>query len=207
MSKRSPLSSRTRRLLALAPALLVAAVAAPQSAGATDIQMATDAQIAGDPPKKRLGPGPLKPGPYGEFAWRPALGLFSDGVIPEMRFAVAVGAKLSSRFKLGVRPHIDLLLDRPKASGVGIDAIGTVYTWRNLYARWGFGVASASPNGRGDGASRPGYGGLVGLGYEWTMNNKKKNVHLGAGVDYDIRWLKDGTPRSTLISGIHFTFG
>jgi len=188
---------------ALALALLGTLTLAPITAAANQPQVAASAQLAGDAPK-RLKEGPLKTGGYGEVAWRPALGLFSDGVVPQMRLSVALGGRLSSRFKLALHPHVDVLLDRPDASGVGVNLLGTVYTWRHLFVRWGFGVVSAVPNARNDRASRPAYGGLVGLGYDWKL---KKKIHMGLGADVDVRWLKDGTARTTLISGVHFWFG
>ncbi|MCB9566233.1 MAG: hypothetical protein H6710_03285 [Myxococcales bacterium] len=196
------MSPNAARLLPLAGLLALTALA-PARAQASEAMMATDVQLAGDPPKRVRKPGPLETGFYGELAWRPAMTFFETGVVPQMRLSLALGGKLSSRFKLAAHPHVDIYLDRPKASGVGIDMIGTVYTWKRAYVRWGFGAHSGVPNARDDRASRPGLGGLAGLGYEWHL---KKKVHMGAGLDLDVRWLKDGSARMALISGIHFAF-
>jgi len=184
--------------------LALLAGVAPGEAAASQAMIAGDAPIADEEQRQRVKPGPLSKGPYGEVAWRPALGLFGGGVVPEMRLSTSLGARLSTRFKLAVRPHVDILLDRPKASGVGIDMLATVYTWRRLFVRAGLGVVSAAPYMYQDMTSRPGYGGFVGLGYDWHL---KKKVNMGVGADLDVRWLKDGTPRMTLISGVHFWFG
>ncbi len=207
---RSPLVQSAR--LGLALALLVGVGASPREAAATTIPVASDVAIAQDQNqdqnpdrvRRRAKPEPLKKGPYGEIAWRPALGIFHDGVVPQMRLSTSLGARLNTRFKLAVHPHVNVLLDRPKASGVGIDMLATLYPWQRLFVRAGLGVISAAPYMRGDTTSRPGYGGFVGLGYDWNL---KKKLKMGVGADLDVRWLKDSTPRMTLISGVHFWFG
>ena len=198
------LRSRRRPLFATSLALLAGTALFAPEARASEAQFATDVQLAGDPPRRQRTPGPLKPGGYIEVAWRPAIGIFRDGAIPEMRLSVSIGGRLSSRFILAAHPHADLYLDRPSASGVGIDLLGTLYTKKRLFLRAGVGVASAVPNLRSDKTSRPGLGGLVGIGYDWHL---KKKINMGVGADLDMRWFKDGTPRAALITGVHFWFG
>lgn len=191
-------------LSAIVLALLAGNTLFARKAAASEAQIASDLQLASDPPRRQRKPGPLETGGYVEVAWRPAIGFFRDAVIPEMRLSVSLGGRLSSRCILAAHPHVDIYLDRPAASGVGIDMLGTLYTWKRLFVRGGFGVASAVPNLRADTTSRPGYGGLVGIGYDWHL---KKKINMGVGADLDMRWFKDGTPRAALITGVHFWFG
>ncbi len=200
----APHPSRRLPVLATAFTLLAGVALFASEAQASEAQLATDVQLASDPPRRQRKPGPLETGGYIEVAWRPAIGLFRDGVIPEMRLSVSIGGRLSSRFILAAHPHADIYLDRPSASGVGIDMLGTLYTKKRLFVRWGFGVASAVPNLRNDRTSRPGLGGIVGIGYDWHL---KKKINMGVGADLDMRWFKDGTPRAALITGVHFWFG
>ncbi|MEZ4451503.1 MAG: hypothetical protein R3B09_18680 [Nannocystaceae bacterium] len=162
-----------------------------------------DAQLAGDPPKKVREPGPLEKGFVGEVAWRPALGIFSQGPVPEMRLHVALGGAIGTRMRLSMAPNVSIYLDRPKASGIGVDLLWTVYPVKRFYVRFGAGAISSVPHLREDRIGKPGYGGLIGLGYEWHM---KKKANFGCGVDVDVRALKDGTTRTTVISGVHFAF-
>lgn len=193
-SSRPPLLPRLAAIAALGCASLTAL--APASARA-------DVQIAGDPPKKAREPGPLEKGFVGEVAWRPALGLLAGGPIPEMRLHVALGGAIGTRMRLSMAPNVSIYLDRPKATGIGVDLLWTVYPVKRFYVRFGAGAISSLPHLRDDRLGRPGFGGLIGLGYEWHM---KKKANFGAGLDVDVRALKDGTTRTTVISGVHFAF-
>lgn len=196
-SRSSSASALPRLVAAAAVACATLTALAPQTARA-------DVQLASDPPKRTLEPGPLpKKGFIGEVAWRPAVGVLAGGPIPAMRLHVALGGAIGTRMRLSMAPNISIYLDRPKATGVGVDLLWTVYAVKRLYVRFGAGAISSLPNLRDDRLGRPGFGGLIGIGHEWEM---KKKANFGAGIDVDVRALKDGSTRTTVITGIHFAF-
>ena len=49
----------------------------------------------------------------------------------------------------------------------------------------------------------PGYGGTVGLGYEWTV---KKTAGIGLGADFDGRMITRHESRQSFTVGLHFHF-
>jgi hypothetical protein len=75
--------------------------------------------------------------------------------------------------------------------------------WRGLYLRGGGGVVNRLPLALGSSETRPGYGGLVGIGYEWTI---QKAAGIGLGADFDMRLISPREVRHSFIAGLHFHF-
>jgi len=147
---------------------------------------------------------PPRKGFYGEIGLRPGLTVLRDGLIPSIRHHFTIGAGLTDRFKLGMNLHIGgYLAEAIKKPVLGMDVIATAYLWRGLYMRAGFGVINRLPLAKTSTETRAGYGGIVGLGYEWTI---QKAAGIGLGADFDMRLISAREVRHTFIAGLHFSF-
>lgn len=169
-----------------------AAVLVPATAHAS-------AQIAGrgayeTPPRK---------GFYGEIGLRPGATVLRDGLVPAIRHHFTLGAGLTDRFKLGMNLHIGAYLEAIKKPVLGMDVVATGYLWRGLYMRGGFGVVNRLPLAKGSAETKPGYGGVVGIGYEWTV---AKAAGIGLGADFDARLIAKNELRRSFFLGLHFHF-
>lgn len=181
------LSLRITAAVALAAPLL-----APTSARAADLARASSYET------------PERKGFYAEIALRPGAVVMREGLVPVLRHHFTFGAGLTDRFKLGMNLHIGGYLDGIiKKPVLGMDVIATGYVWRGMYLRGGFGLINRLPVARGSVETKPGYGGTVGLGYEWTV---KKAAGIGLGADFDVRMLADRQVRRTVFVGLHFHF-
>lgn len=178
----------TRRL---ALSACLAATLAPTNVRADDLVRATSHET---PPRK---------GFYAEMALRPGGVAVRDGLVPAMRTHLTIGGGLTDRFKLGMQLSIGGYMNGVKNPAVGFDTIATGYVWRGLYLRAGAGLVSRIPLQAAGAASRPGYGGVVGLGYEWTL---KKGAGLGLGADLDLRTTTDRHIARGFFVGLHFAF-
>jgi hypothetical protein len=178
--------------LVLVCAVALAPLLAPATAHATDLARATSYET---PPRK---------GFYAEIALRPGAVVLRDGLVPVLRHHFTFGAGLTDRFKLGMNLHIggylDALIKKPV---LGMDVVATGYVWRGMYLRAGFGLINRLPIARGSSETLPGYGGLAGLGYEWTV---KKGAGIGLGADFDLRMISKQDVRHTFFLGLHFHF-
>lgn len=146
---------------------------------------------------------PERKGFYGEIALRPGAVVLRDGLVPALRHHFAFGAGLTDRFKLGMNLQLGAYLGAIKKPVLGMDVLATAYLWRGLYLRGGFGVVNRLPLRLDSSETRPGYGGTVGLGYEWTV---KKAAGIGLGVDFDARLIAPHQTRRTFTMGLHFHF-
>lgn len=146
---------------------------------------------------------PPRKGFYAEMSVRPGGVAVRDGVVPALRTHLTIGGGLTDRFKLGMQLSITSYLNGAKKPAVGFDTIATGYVWRGLYVRAGAGVVSALPVSADGPATRPGFGGLAGLGYEWTLH---KAAALGLGVDLDLRATTDRHVARAFFVGLHFAF-
>lgn len=164
---------------------------APSSAHASALQQASSYDT---PPRK---------GFYFEAALRPGAVVLRDGLVPVLRHHLTFGAGLTDRFKLGMNLHIGAYLEAIKKPVLGMDVIATGYVWRGMYLRAGFGLINRLPVARGSEETRAGYGGAVGLGYEWTV---KKNAGIGLGADFDARLIGKDRVRQGFFVGLHFHF-
>ena len=177
------------RLAALAA--LAASLLAPTLARATTMARASSYET------------PERKGFYAEIALRPGLVVLRDGLVPALRHHFAFGAGLTDRFKLGMSLQIGAYLEGNHKPVLGMDVLATGYLWRGLYLRGGLGLVNRLPLVKGSAETRPGYGGTVGLGYEWTV---KKAAGIGLGVDFDRRLIAAHEARQTFMMGLHFHF-
>ena len=99
--------------------------------------------------------------------------------------------------------HIGGYLEAIKKPVLGMDVVATGYLWRGLYLRTGFGVVNRLPITKGSPETRAGYGGIVGLGYEWTV---QKAAGIGLGADFDMRLISPREVRHSFFVGLHFHF-
>ncbi len=175
-------------LVALAP---LAPLLVPATAHATQMARASSYDT---PPRK---------GFYGEIALRPGLTVLRDGLVPAIRHHFTLGAGLTDRFKLGMNLHIGGYFAAIKKPVLGMDVVATAYLWRGLYLRTGFGVVNRLPVTTDSIATKPGYGGIVGLGYEWTV---QKAAGVGLGADFDMRLISPREVRHSFFVGLHFHF-
>lgn len=177
------------RLLPLT--MLAMPLLAPTRAHAGDLTRAVSYEA---PPRK---------GFYGEIALRPGVVVLRNGVVPALRHHLSFGAGLTDRFKIGMNLHIGGYLDTIKKPVLGMDVLATGYVWRGLYLRAGFGLINRLPVAVGSDQTRPGYGGTVGFGYEWTV---KKAAGIGLGADFDARLISAHEVRQSCFVGLHFHF-
>jgi hypothetical protein len=148
---------------------------------------------------------PPRKGFYGELALRPGLVVLRDGVVPLIRHHFTFGAGLTDRFKLAMSFNIGGYLggELARKPVLGVDFVATGYLWRGLYVRGGAGVVNRLPLALDSGETRPGHGGLVGIGHEWTI---QKAAGIGLGADFDMRMISPGEVRHSFIAGLHFHF-
>lgn len=182
----------TCRLLPLLPlAVLALPLLTPTPARAAELAQASSYET---PPRK---------GFYGEIALRPGAVVVRDGLVPVLRHHLTFGAGLTDRFKLGMNLHIGGYLEAIKKPVLGMDVIATGYLWRGLYLRAGFGMINRLPVAKDSAETKAGYGGTVGLGYEWTV---KKGAGIGLGADFDARLIGKHQVRQSFFVGLHFHF-
>lgn len=146
---------------------------------------------------------PERKGFYGEIALRPGAVVLREGLVPALRHHFAFGAGLTDRFKLGTSLQIGGYLGMNSKPVLGIDVLATGYVWRGLYVRAGFGLVNRLPLRVGSSNTAPGYGGTVGLGYEWVV---KKGAGIGLGADFDGRLIAPRELRQTFTVGLHLHF-
>lgn len=175
---------------ALLPAL-AAPLFAPARADASEMRLASSYET------------PERKGFYGEIALRPGAVVLREGLVPALRHHFAFGAGLTDRFKLGMSLQLGGYFGAIKKPVLGMDVLATGYVWRGLYLRAGFGVVNRLPLSISSSNTAPGYGGTVGLGYEWTV---KKTAGIGLGADFDGRMITRHESRQTFTVGLHFHF-
>lgn len=177
--------------LALLAVLGLVALVAPRSARASDGYVARD---------------DFRRGPYVELSWRPALVPLKTGVMPAVRTHFMMGARLTPRVTLGTMGHVTFYTDKGHKPAAGIDVVLQLNVVRGLYLRAGAGVISNVPLSADDTTRTPGYGGMVGAGYQFRLG-RDKPIGLALGADYDLRALRDRHPRGILVVGLSLVFG
>jgi hypothetical protein len=146
---------------------------------------------------------PERKGFYFEFAARPGGASVQGHFVPALRTHMTLGAGLTDRFKLGMSLTIGGYFEGFKKASLGLDTLATGYLWRGMYLRGGFGLVSRVPVDFATKEARPGYGGQVGFGYEWTI---KGDSALGLGADFDVRMTSDKRVVRGVFVGLHFAF-
>lgn len=179
--------------LALLAVLGVLALVAPRSAHASK-------------PAIAHGGDDFKRGAYAEFSWRPALVPLRSGVMPAVRTHMMIGARLAPRLVLGTMGHMTIYTDQGHKPAAGIDFVMQLHVVRGLFLRAGAGVISNVPQAVDDTTRSPGYGGMVGAGYQFKLH-RDKPIGLALGADYDLRVLRDRHPRGVLVVGLSLVFG
>lgn len=158
---------------------------------------------ADDPVRAASYETPPRKGFYAEMSARPGVVVVRDGAVPTLRTHLTVGGGLTDRFKLGMQLSVGGYLNGVKKPILGFDTVATGYLWRGLYLRAGVGLVSRVPLTAAGVDSRPAYGGLAGVGYEWTLH---KGASLGLGADLDVRATTDRHIARGLFVGLHFAF-
>lgn len=175
----------------LAALLLLFPLLTPAPARADELAAASSYEA---PPRK---------GFYAEMSVRPGGVVVRDGLVPAVRTHLTLGGGITDRFKLGMQLSIGGYMSGVKKPAVGFDTVATGYVWRGLYLRAGLGLVSRVPLTAEGSDSRPAYGGLAGLGYEWTLH---KSIGLGLGADLDVRATTDRHVARSFMVGLHFAF-
>jgi len=143
----------------------------------------------------------------GEFVARPGATFVRGGVLPAVRLSVMIGGAINRHFKFGVAPTLTGYGQAKRAPSGGLDVVAAIYPWWGLYARGGFGLTLGLPEAIYSKSSEGGFGGLLGMGWEFHLNRKdRKNGSLGFGMDYDIRRISRGPVRHSLFFGVNFSW-
>jgi len=123
--------------------------------------------------------------------------------IPSGRLELALGGGVTKRFTLGANLYLGTFAS-PKFGPkllVGGDVEGYIYVIKGLFIRTGLGVAGVPA---GDGSrTRLGLGGLLGLGYEFWLN---QSAALAVNVNYDLRAVPGDGVRHTPYLGLRFAW-
>ena len=123
--------------------------------------------------------------------------------IPSGRLELALGGGVTKRFTLGANLYLGTFAS-PKFGPkllVGGDVEGYIYVIKGLFIRTGLGVAGVPA---GDGSrTRLGLGGLLGLGYEFWLN---QSAALAVHINYDLRAVPGDGLRHTPYVGLRFAW-
>ena len=123
--------------------------------------------------------------------------------IPAGRLELALGGGVTKRFTLGANLYLGTFAS-PKFGPkllVGGDVEGYIYVIKGLFIRTGLGVAGVPA---GDGSrTRLGLGGLLGLGYEFWLN---QSAALAVHINYDVRAVPGDGLRHTPYVGLRFAW-
>ena len=123
--------------------------------------------------------------------------------IPSGRLELALGGGVTKRFTLGANLYLGTFAS-PKFGPkllVGGDVEGYIYVIKGLFIRTGLGVAGVPA---GDGSrTRLGLGGLLGLGYEFWLN---QSAALAVHINYDVRAVPGDGLRHTPYVGLRFAW-
>ena len=127
----------------------------------------------------------------------------SDNVIPAGRLELSLGGGVTKRFTLGANLYLGTYAGRNFGPKVlfGGDVESYTFIVRGFFVRTGLGIAGVPG---GDDRVRLGIGGLLGLGYEFWLN---QSAALSVNLNYDLRVVpgNDGL-RHTPYLGVRFAW-
>ena len=123
-------------------------------------------------------------------------------VIPAGRLELSLGGGVTKRFTLGANLYLGAYAGRNFGPKVlfGGDVEGYAFVIKGLFIRTGLGVAGVPG---GDGKIKLGVGGLLGLGYEFWLN---QSAALAVNLNYDLRAVPGDGLRHTPYLGVRFAW-
>lgn len=131
----------------------------------------------------------------------PGTSIYSDGILPLVRTSIEIGGGVNDSITLGANLHLSTTFDR-KYVALGGDVTMTGYVHRGFFLRGGLGAVSRQPIATFvEEVYAPGVGGTAGLGYEFALG---KFGGLALGLEYDGRYLINGSGRHTALLGLRF---
>ena len=110
---------------------------------------------------------------------------FGTDPFADVRFDLALGGGVTKNFTLGVDLHFTPYLAAGVGVGFGGDIEATGYVWRGMYVRGALGGVGIPRTADDDGFGG-GLGGVIGVGYEFFLN---QTAALGIGLNYELRWI------------------
>jgi hypothetical protein len=187
-----------RRLLRFALPLFACVLALWSSSAQACLNFSDGLQMAGRVKRERRPKGERREtldrqGVLTGVSVSPGMAIVSKGFLPTIRGGFLIGGAVRPR----VLVHADIgglaYLGYNKGS-FATDVIVTGIAAKAVLIRAGVGGSSALPSRSGE-LFRPGFGGLVGLGYEFDVVKSERNngrMLLQLSVDYDARIRIDG---------------
>ncbi len=126
----------------------------------------------------------------------------TSNVIPAGRLELSLGGGVTKRFTLGANLYLGTYAGPNFGPKVlfGGDVEGYFYVVRGFFIRTGLGLAGVPG---GDGRVHLGMGGLLGLGYEFWLN---QTAALSVNVNYDVRVVPGDGLRHTPYLGLRFAW-
>ena len=126
----------------------------------------------------------------------------ASNVIPAGRLELSLGGGVTKRFTLGANLYVGAYAGRNFGPKVlfGGDVEGYGYIVKGFFVRTGLGIAGVPG---GDGRIRAGVGGLLGLGYEFWLN---QTAAFAVNLNYDLRAVPGDGLRHTPYLGIRFAW-
>ena len=127
----------------------------------------------------------------------------ASNVIPAGRLELSLGGGVTKRFTLGANLYVGTYASAKLTPKIlfGGDVEGYAFIVKGLFLRTGLGVAGV-PSGDGQ-HIKLGIGGLVGLGYEFWLN---QTAALAVSVSYDLRAVPGDGLRHTPYLGLRFAW-
>jgi hypothetical protein len=120
-----------------------------------------------------------------------------DSFIPSVGYRFEIGGGLTERLTLGISGGIVGHMDVLEGTAGVADIVMQGFVHRGLYMKLGLGATSHAPS-RGR-IRRPGFGGTVGVGYEFRP---LRVLGVSLGVDYEGRVRTDGRFTQAVVFGL-----
>lgn len=120
-----------------------------------------------------------------------------NSFIPSVGYRFEIGGGLSDRVTLGISGGLTGHLGILKGGAGVADVVVQGFVHRGLFFKLGLGATSHAPQ-RGL-IKRPGFGGIVGLGYEFRP---LRALGVAVGVDYEGRVRTDGIFSQAVVVGL-----
>lgn len=117
-----------------------------------------------------------------------------NSFIPSFGYRFELGGGLSDRVTLGVAAGLTGNLGITKGTAGAIDVVMNAYVLRGLFIKLGTGATSHAP--QRDRLKRPGFGGVIGLGWEFRP---LRMLAITASGDFDARVRTDGRVTQALL--------
>ncbi len=126
----------------------------------------------------------------------------TSNVIPAGRLELSLGGGVSKRVTLGANLYVGVYTNKSFGTKplFGGDVEGYFFLIKGLFLRTGLGAAGVPGS---DGHVRFGVGGLLGLGYEFWLN---QSAALAVNLNYDLRAVPGDGLRHTPYLGLRFAW-